>query len=73
MICLIAPTYQKAKAFAEIQQLKNEEWFYYSEDNDVMIRCNFHTLIVGTFEDNRLNWFEKAWRLARIRGAINRI
>lgn len=73
MICLISPTYYKAEKFAISQGLASSEWFYYTDDADVMNRTNFHTLVVGEFEDHKLPWFEKAWRLAKMRGAINRL
>lgn len=72
MICIISPSYNKAEKWASSQGLASSEWFYYSDDSDVMRRQNFHTIVIGEFEEHKAYWFEKAWRLAKMRGAINR-
>ena len=72
MICLIASTYRIANKFADTQNLHSSEWFYLSDEIDIRSRTNFHVIVVGEIEPEKLHWFEKVYSLAKVRGNIGR-
>lgn len=73
MICILAPTYNKAKAWAENQSLEKQEWFYASSPDMLRGCINFHTIVIGEFADHQLALFERTYHLAKQQGKINRI
>lgn len=72
MICIISPSYRQADKWAQTQNLASSEWFYLSDVSDVGSKINFHTIVIGEFEQHKLQWFERVYRLAKTRGAIGR-
>ena len=73
MICIIAGNYNEASRFAYGQQWDSSEWFYPVDESDLMIRSNFHVLVIGTAGMNTpASYFDKIFELAKMRGRINR-
>jgi hypothetical protein len=71
MICLISPTYNQARKWADTQNLLNHEWFYASDETDLLSRMSFHVLVIGEFPEERLSWFEKIYATAKRRGRLS--
>lgn len=73
MICLLAGNYLEAKRWAEGQLLDKNEWFYPVDLDDLKVRRNFHTLVVGSAGQNVPPlYFEKILHFAKQQGRINR-
>ena len=69
MICLIAGNYFEAKNFAYSQNWRQDEWFFPTDDKDLLERCDFHVLVIGTAGQNiPASWFERFYQLALQRG-----
>lgn len=70
MICLIAGNYQEARRFARAQLWDDAEWFFPIDENDLMNRKDFHTMVVGTAGQNiPPSYFERILRIAKENGA----
>ena len=73
MICIISGNYEEARIWARSQLLANDEWFYPSDETDLLSRQAFHVVVVGTAGQNvSPGYFEKIYALAQIRGRMNR-
>ena len=73
MICLIASSYPKADKWARAQNLDSREWFYVSDESDLIPRHNFHVIVVDMdFDVYQQKWFERIYALAKQRGSIGR-
>jgi fructose-1-phosphate kinase PfkB-like protein len=73
MICILAGNYEEARIWARSQLLANNEWFYPQDESDLIVRTNFHVVVVGTAGQNvPSNYFEKIYRIAQQRGRIGR-
>lgn len=73
MICIIAGNFQEAKRWAYGQQLEDNEWFYPTDELDLMRRQNFHTIVIGTAGHNvPESYFNKIFTTAKKRGRVNR-
>ena len=73
-LCLIAGNIHEAKAFAGVQSLDDEQWFYPRDLNDLMFKTNFHVLVIGTAGMNTpASYFERIYQTALQRGKIGRI
>jgi hypothetical protein len=69
MICLIASSFPKADKWARAQNLKSTEWFYLSDENDLLSRTHFHVIVVDTdFDKYQQKWFERIYPIAKERG-----
>jgi len=74
MICIIAGNYLEAERYANAQLLDDNEWFYPSDETDLLSRQAFHVLVVGTAGQNvPSSYFERILRIAKQRGKMNRI
>lgn len=72
-ICLIAGNEQEALAFARLQNIPRESWFYPKGEKDLLFRSNFYVLVVGTAGMNiPPSIFEKIYQLALERGKVGR-
>jgi len=65
MICILSPYYRTAKLWADTQNLNANEWFYCSDETDVVGKSNFHVLVIGEFDQQYSVWFEKLYSLAK--------
>jgi len=73
MICILAGNYLEAKRFAYGQEWDEEEWFYPTDELDLLRRTSFHVLVIGTAGTNvPASYFDKIYALAKKRGRINR-
>jgi len=73
-ICLLAGNEYEAVAYAKLQNIPREAWFYPRDEKDLLFRSNFYTLVVGTAGMNMpSSIFEKIYSLALQRGEIGRI
>lgn len=73
MICLIAGNYDEAWTFASGQNLAKDEWFYPVDERDLLNRCDFHVLVIGSAGQNvPLSWFNRFYELALQRGRTKR-
>lgn len=69
MICIIAGNYLEAERWASGQMLKEDEWFYPSDAEELMKRKDFHVIVVGTAGQNvHSSYFERILNLAKMRG-----
>lgn len=72
-ICLIAGNEHEALAFAKLQSIPKDAWFYPKDINELLFRTNFYVLVVGTAGQNiPPSIFEKLYNLALERGQIGR-
>ena len=70
MICIIAESRRKATRWAEGQMLREDEWFYPDERNDLLTRKDFHVIVIdpGDMPNNFLNeLLTLAWRRGRMK------
>lgn len=73
-ICLLAGDYQEALAYAKLQNIPAECWFYPKTPNDLLFMSNFYTLVVGMAGLNMpSSMFNSIYNLALTRGKIGRI
>lgn len=73
MICIIAGNYHEAETWAHSQFLAKSEWFYPTDEHDLLSRTNFHVFVIGTAGQNvPSNYFERIYALAQSRGRIGR-
>jgi hypothetical protein len=73
MICILAGNYLEAQRYADSQYWSQHEWFYPTDELDLMRKNNFHVLVIGTAGHNvPPRYFEKIYALARERGKIGR-
>lgn len=71
MLCLIAGNYFEAKRYASAQLLDDDEWFYPSDERDLLSRVDFHVLVIGTAGQNvPASYFERILSLAKLRGKM---
>lgn len=74
MICIISASHDEAQRWADTYHLENCEWFYPSDFDDLLERCNFHVIVAS---DSLYNinpaYFERFLHVAKARGRINRI
>lgn len=71
MICLIAGNFKEAQIWARGQMLENDEWFFPTDDLDLLRRRNFHVIVVGTAGQNTPQvYFERVLQLAWQRGRM---
>ena len=69
MICIIAGNSLEAAVFARGQQLRDDEWFYPRNPDDLLLRTNFHVLVVGSAGQNvPSDYFEMVLKLAKEQG-----
>jgi hypothetical protein len=71
LICLISPTLLQAQKFASTNNLSPTEWFY-GDEKSVVLRTNYHTLVIAEFPEERLWWFEKIYKMAKRNGSVGR-
>ncbi len=72
-LCLLAGNEYEALAFAKLQNIPRESWFFPKDENDLLFRSNFYTLVVGTAGMNTPpSLFERIYRIALERGRIGR-
>ena len=73
MICIIAGNKDEAQTWASGQNLSKDEWFYPKNEEELLSRNNFHTLVIGTAGLNiQIDHFERIYTLAKIRGRVGR-
>lgn len=72
MICILAPSERKARAWAENQGLYSDEWFHVSSPEELRGKENFHTIVIGEFAEHQLALFERTYHVAKNLGAKNR-
>lgn len=73
VLCLLAGNYSEAIQWAKGQCLDKSEWFYPSDETDLIAKTNFHVLVIGTAGQNvPSSYFERIYNLAVQRGKINR-
>lgn len=73
MICIIAGDFHEAETWAHSQLLAKSEWFYPTNEDELIGRSNFHVLVVGTAGFNiPTSYFNKIYNLAQNRGKIGR-
>lgn len=73
MICIIAGNYDEAKTWASGQNLYDDEWFYPTNESDLISRADFHVIVIGTAGYNiPTSWFNSFYELAQRRGRIGR-
>jgi len=71
MICIIAGNYHEALTFAKGQFLSPEEWFYPTDEDDLLRRKDFHVLVIGTAGQNvPPSYFERVLATAQMRGRM---
>jgi hypothetical protein len=74
MICLIAGNYEEALTFAKSQFLAKSEWFFPTDEDELMRKNNFHVLVVGSAGHNvPASYFDRFYALAQTRGRIDRL
>ena len=72
MICIIAGNHDEAKRWAYGQQLDKSEWFYPSDEYELMRRSNFHVLVIGTAGQNvPQSYFDRIFELAKVSGSLS--
>lgn len=72
MICIIAASESRAQRWADNQGLESNEWFCPQHTDDLVSRQNYHTIVIDSFPDHRLGWFEVIYHMAKQRGRIKR-
>jgi hypothetical protein len=73
-ICLLAGNEYEAKAYAKLQNIPPDCWFFPKDVNELMFKSNFYVLVIGTAGQNVPGpFFERVYRLALERGKIGRI
>lgn len=72
MICLIATSHTRADNWANNQGLDRSEWFCPQHEDDLLSRTNFHVIVIDSFPEYRLGWFERIYHIAKQRGSIGR-
>lgn len=73
MICIIAGNYREALTYARGMELEPGEWFYPNTPEELLVKENFHVLVVGSAGQNvPPSYFERVYRLAKQRGKVNR-
>ena len=72
IICILANNKLEAKRWADGQLLEDDEWFYPTNELDLLTRKDFHVIIVGSIgTDTTYNsFFEHALSLAKQRGRM---
>ncbi len=74
MICIIAGDELEAETWARSQMLAKNEYFYPTDETDLLRRSNFHVVVVGTAGQNvPSSYFNRIFSLAQQRGRLNRI
>ena len=72
-ICIISGNYDEALAFAKLQSIPKECWFYPKDENDLLFKSNFYTIVCGTAGQNvPSSYFNKIYTTALERGKIGR-
>lgn len=72
MIFILAGSYGQAKKWAAAQQLGDNEWFSTLDLDDLKGYENFHVIVLDSASELPPAFFEKVYRLAQIRGRMNR-
>lgn len=72
MICIIATSEHRARAWADNQGLEKSEWFCPQHEDQLLSYQNFHTIVIDIFPEHRLGWFERVYHKAKQRGVIGR-
>ena len=73
-MCLLAGNEHEAMAYAKLQNIPRECWFYPRDEKDLLFRSNFYVLVIGSAGMNIPgSMFEKIYSLALQRGAIGRL
>lgn len=72
MICIIATSESRAHRWADNQGLEQNEWFCPQHEDQLLSIVNFHTIVIDSFPDHRLGWFERIYHTAKQRGKIDR-
>ena len=72
MLCIIATSQSRAHNWADNQGLERDEWFCPQHIDDLKSRQDYHTIVIDSFPDYRLGWFETIYHIAKQNGRINR-
>lgn len=73
MIFVIAGTHDKARRWAQAQQLADNEWTSTLDLDELRQISNFHVIVLESASELAPSFFEKIFNLALQRGRMNRM